>query len=303
MSTTTLDRKAPWFRGVGTDVTGALTAADAIKAGNLDWEVELRKVYTTNAKGNKTLVPGAFANVRIDNEQVMGLVRAKYRPVQNREVFEFADNLVDSGQAKYSAVGPMRHGQVVFAVMDVPEQILVGGTDPHAMSIMMRTSHDGSTAVGVYAAMTRLHCTNAVTLFTKRAPFKWTMPHTSTLEGKLLEARQTIQMSFAYAEEFAALGGDLMNIKVDDDRAVEILTTILPVRPKTDERIDAIMDVTRNSDTNGFHGTGWGLINGITEYLEHHRETIKPEATMYHALNGDIHKWRNRAADLILASS
>lgn len=294
------ERGLPWH-GLGNGVQGARTAKQAIVDAGLDWEVELRKVYAANDKGSKVLVPGHHAVVRTSDETVFGMVKSRYTPFQNREAFEFADNLVDSDEAKYDTAGALRGGRVVFLSMEVPDSIMVGGEDAHNMYILLRTSHDGTTAIGVYVTMIRAVCMNTVTLATKTAQYRWAMPHVSTLQGKLQEARDTLELSFSYADEFSKMAEELMRTKVTDDRAVDILTEVLPHRPKTDEKIDEIMQCLRTSERNGYHGTGWGLINALTEYHQHWREGIQPEATFFNVMDGEIRKWRNTAAEMILA--
>lgn len=294
------ERGLPWH-GLGTGVEGAATAKEAIVAAGLDWEVELRKVYTTNDKGNKILIPGNFAVVRDSDESVLGMVKSRYTPFQNREAFAFTDNLVDSNEAKYDTAGSLRGGKVVFLSMEVPDSILVGGEDAHNMYILLRTSHDGTKAIGVYVTMIRAVCMNTVTLATNTAKYSWSMPHVSTLQGKLQEARDTLELSFSYADEFSKMAEQLMLTKLTDDRAVNILEEVLPHRPKTEEKIDEIMNCLRTSDKNGYYGTGWGLVNALTEYHQHWREGIQPEATFFNLMDGEIRKWRNTAADLILA--
>lgn len=294
------ERGLPWH-GLGEGVSGAQTAKDAIVAAGLDWTVELREVYTLGANDRKVLVPGHFSVCRNTDDRVLGLVKSRYTPFQNAEAFEFADSLVDSDEAKYDTAGSLRGGRVVFLSMEVPGHILVGGEDKHDMYIMLRTSHDGTTAIGVYVVIIRPVCMNTVTLGISTAKHRWSMPHVSTIHGKVQEARETLQLSFEYRDAFAKAAEQLMLTKITDDQAVGILTEVLPARPKTDEKIDEIMECLRTSERNGYHGTGWGLVNALTEYHQHWRDGIQPEATFFNVMDGEIHKWRNNTADLILS--
>lgn len=295
-------RTTPWH-GLGEVTPDVLTAKEAIVAAGLDWEVELRKVYTLNAVGSKVIVPGANAVVRTSDDHTLGLVKSKYVPFQNRDAFTFADNLVDSGAAKYETAGSLRDGKQVFLTMKVPTEIKIDGGDAHDLYVLLRTSHDGSKAVGVYLTPIRVVCMNTMALATHKSNVKqkWSMPHVSTIEGKLQEARETLKMSFAYADEFSALANQLIATKITDDAAAELLAQVFPVRPKTDEKIDGVMDALRNSDKNGYRGTGWGVLNAMTEYHEHYRDRIQPEATFFNTIDGEIAKWRNKLTDRLLA--
>lgn len=294
-------RETPWH-GLGQVTEDVLTAKDAIVAAGLDWEVELRKVYTLNTAGNKMVVPGNHAVVRDSDESVLGIVKSKYVPFQNRDAFTFADNLVDSGSAKYETAGSLRGGKQVFLTMKVPTEIKINGGDAHDLYVLLRTSHDGSKAVGVYLTPIRVVCMNTMALATQRSNVKqkWSMPHVSTIEGKLNEARETLKMSFEYADEFSRMANELIDVKITDDEAFRLLSEVFPVRPKTDEKIDGVLDCLRESDKNGYRGTGWGLLNAMTEYHEHYRERIQPEATFFNTIDGEIAKWRNQLTSRLL---
>lgn len=299
MATNTELRTIPWG-GLGTDTSDAKTAHDALATAGLDWDVKLHSLYVQLGK-NKKKVDDRFAVVRQQDEQVLGTVGKRYVPFQNRDAFTFADNLVESGEASYETAGGMRNGKVVFLTMKVPMDLTIAKDDVHDLYIVLRTSHDGSTAVGVTVTPIRVACLNAMTAAVKEARAKWSAPHTSTLEGKLAEARDTLRLTKAYAEEFVKLGNELVSVKVTDDMLQKLLQDTLPVRPKTHEVIDNIMNLWESSDTNGFRGTGWGAMNAITEYFDHFRDTTSAEAVMMSTLDGEIASIRNRAAQSLLS--
>lgn len=293
-------REVPWH-GLGTVTDDVLTAKEAIVAGGLDWDVELRKMYVGTPRDTKVLVPGANAVVRTSDDSVLGLVKSRYVLFQNREAFSFADSLVDSGEAKYETAGSLRKGAVVFLTMKVPDQIMIAGEDAHDLYIVLRTSHDGSKAISVMVTPIRVVCMNTMTLAAGAARQKWSMPHVSTLDGKLQEARETIKMTFSYVDEFVRMGDQLVATKITDDQLYAVLNDSLPKRPKTEERIDFMMDLYRTSETNGFTGTGWGGLNAVTEYYDHYRETSSQEAVFSNIMDGEIARVRNNVARRLLA--
>ena len=222
-------RTVPWH-GLGTVTDDVLTSKEAIVAGGLDWNVGLHSLYAQIGKDKKK-VPDRFAVVRDTDSRILGTVGTKYTPFQNAEAFSFTDTLVDSGEAKYETAGSLRNGRVVFLTMKVPEQILVGGEDAHDLYILLRTSHDGSKAVSVMVTPVRVVCMNTLSVAISGAKQKWSMPHVSTLEGKIQEARDTIGLTFKYTQEFISLGEDLMSLKVSDQMLRHLLEDTLPVRP------------------------------------------------------------------------
>lgn len=298
---TEIDRRsAPWAL-LSKPATGLMTAAEAIEAGGLDWNVEPRSLFVSLPGDKRVKIKDRRAIVRDSDDAVLGIVSDKYVTFQNRDAFGFADNLVQSGAAQFDSTFSVRHGKVVGLVMKLPEQIMVGGEDAHDMYTVLRTSHDGSKAVQVAITPIRLACTNQVAFAIKNAKHKWSMQHTSTLEGKLQEARETLQLSWSYAEEFQKAAEDLMRIQVTNDKFHEIIADLLPVRPKTDEVIESIESFYRESPTNGYNGTAWGALNAVTEYFEHGRETRSAEAVFTGVMDGNIATLRNNLTARLFA--
>ena len=79
-------RKAPWH-GLGTKVEDAPTSEDALELAGLNWDVIQEKIYT----GNGNVVSDYYANIRIYDQKVFGVVSGRYQIVQNRDAFEFTD--------------------------------------------------------------------------------------------------------------------------------------------------------------------------------------------------------------------
>jgi hypothetical protein len=94
-----------------------------------------------------------------------------------------------------------------------------------------------------------------------------------------------------------------MHTPVDRDRSEEILRAVLPNRPRTDEVVEAILDCTEESQLNGYSGTGWGLVNGLTEYQQWYRENTQPEATFFNVIDGPTASYRNRVSSMLLEAA
>lgn len=292
-------RTTPWH-GLGTVTPNALSAKDAIVAAGLDWQVEPRALWTASAdKKSKLKIDGKKAIVRTSDDAILGLVSDRYVPFQNEDAFTFADNLLD--MADFETAGSLRHGKVIFLTAKLHKSIMVAGSDAHDLYLVLRTSHDGTKAISVNLTPIRVVCMNTLTMAIKGARYKWAMQHTTRLEGKLQEARDTLKLSFSYADEFVKLGNELVSIKLTDDKFHEIIEDLLPNRPKTGEVIDSIMDLYRTSPTNGYNGTAWGAINAITEYFDHGRETRSEEAVFTNIMDGQIAGLRNRASKQLLS--
>src|SRR5687768_11157298 len=84
----------PWH-GLGQKLDGPATAAQAIVAANLDWEVAKVAIYASG-NGHSQKIDGLQAVVPMHRWgtpacPVLGMVSPSYEPLQNRNAFAFFD--------------------------------------------------------------------------------------------------------------------------------------------------------------------------------------------------------------------
>jgi phage/plasmid-like protein (TIGR03299 family) len=320
------DRKVPWMK-LGEITDGAVTAAEAAKKGGLDFDVSLHDVYFTCEKtivdmtndadgtdvGTKVVdnvSPDCLRKmsnrrivVRDDTLQPLGIVSAGYPVLQYREAFDFMDTVAD---AKYVAAGSLKDGRQGFMVVRAPDSMQVNvldGGDPHEMFMVLRTSHDLTRAIEVTAMPLRGKCMNQMTLasFSTNVPHRWSVRHTSTMQAKLTEAQASIKKMGAYAERFNELAKRLSTLKVNDEKAKYILGNVIRKdAAKRDEVIDTVIEKWHNAPTVGWSGTGWGLVNAVSEYYDWGRSGGSPASRFLGALEGQTHKAINKTAVLLL---
>lgn len=292
-------REVPWH-GLGIVTDQCLTAADAIVTAGLDWTVSSEPLFA-EIDGKKILVPGKKAQVRSSDKKVLGIVTPKFKNLQNADAFAFADNLIDDSRAHYETAGSLRGGRVVFMTMKLSVDMTVAGSDEHDLYLILRMGHDGTMAITAELSPIRVVCMNTLRLATAEAVSSWSIRHTGSIEGRLEEARRSLQLSFKYAEEFVKLGDHMVATKVTDDMLIQMLEETLPNRPKTPEKIEDIMSLWKESNTNGFTGTAWGALNAFTEYYDHGRDTRSQEAVFTTIMDGEVASMRQKLADRLLS--
>ena len=113
-------RWEPWH-GLGTPISHLMTSEEALNASGLNWDVEARPIYTDNG----IQIPGYIANTRNTDNSVLGVVTNKYTIVQNRDAFNFTDNLIGKG-AIYETAGSLRNGKRVFMLAQLPKLKILG---------------------------------------------------------------------------------------------------------------------------------------------------------------------------------
>lgn len=293
-------REVPWHH-LGTVTKEAQTAHGAMIESNLDWGVDLFPLFT-QIDGDFHEVDDRKAVVRSSDHKVLGTVGTHYVPFKNAEAFQFMDNLVDSGEAKYETAGALRGGKIVFLTLKVPCDILIGGEDLHELYLLLRTSHDGTKAISVYVTPIRVVCQNTLALATygRVVKQKWSVTHVSTVHGRLAEARNSLNMTFKYVDEFKKIGDRLLSIKLNSGEFDQLLDRVLPNRPKTQSVKLQITGIYNTSPTIRYPGTAWGALNAISEYFDWYRRSGSEEARFINTIDGVGAKARNTATALLL---
>ena len=134
------------------------------------------------------------------------------------------------------------------------------------------------TETGDYlTAFGRSHnCNNTVTMGLKRAVRTWKLYHTRNIKGRMEEARKTLQLSYAYADEFEREARELLAVPMTIDQQADVMSLVFPLdssatdrqRANVEYKIDQILTLTASDPA---QGTAWGLYNGFVEYIDFHR--------------------------------
>jgi len=289
-------REVPWMK-MGKLVDGVKTASEAAKLGKLDFKIVLTEAHY-DFEDKKITMPKRKAVIREDTGEFFDLVSDTYQPLQYAEAFDFMD-AVDS---VYVAAGALRGGRQGFLVVKAPFELdKLSKTDPHDLYAVLRTSHDRSRGIEVAVMPLRGLCMNQLTLssFTKGVPHRWSIKHSYNMHAKLNEAKDSLTKLAAYAERFELLVTRLLDENVGDVRAEKVLTAVLPNRPKTAEVIEKIITL-QDAKQVGFTGTGWGLVNAVSEYFDWSRTGGTPESRFLGALEGQTTKAINKTVVQLL---
>lgn len=298
-------REVPWMK-LGKLVDKPVTAAEAAQLGGINFTVRQDPVYfMTKADGKPpkfTEVKERKAIVREDTGDWLSIVSKAYPVLQYSEAFDFMDTL----SPEFVAAGALRNGKQAFMVIKAPDTIKISPfeDDPHELFVTLRTSHDCSRAVEVMVMPLRGRCMNQLTLasFRKDVKHRWVVTHTGDIKSKLAAAQDSLSRLGAYATAYVDNAQRLVEIKLSDETARTILQRVLPDRPRRDDVIEKITSGWHTrTETVGYDGTGWGLVNAVSEYFEWDRVGGSSESRFVAALQGQTHRAINKTVGQILS--
>lgn len=300
------------------DEAGDLSVEGAIGALGLDFEVEKRKVYTHTPKGHRVTIPGAFANVRTDTEEVLGLVGDRYKIVQNRDALALGNVLLDSGDALIESGWSLRGGRATGITLRIPSADISvpgdgGGVLP--MFLLLSNSHDGNSSVSGHVGPVRIACVNMIRLFIRSAVSTFKIRHTSGVDGRVAAMRDALGVTFRYKAGFETMADTLLNTKLVESQVAEILQAAFPIKSDASDAQrenavqGALMENWQTSPTIAdVRETGWGLTNAVNEYFEHLqpvrvRSFDRDSVRGISILQGTAYTATNRIAQAVLAAA
>jgi phage/plasmid-like protein (TIGR03299 family) len=215
---------------------------------------------------------------------VLATVGKRYKPVQNEELFQFADAIHDANaDCRWESAGSLKKGKVVFGTVDIPRTMVIdpqGANDQTKLYLIVWTSHDGSVAVQAAVTPVRVVCQNTLNLAMKNAKQSFKIRHTQSVEGRIQVARETLGLALGYFDEFEKEAQSLYTQAITDAEFSKLIQSIYP-KPEKDakgaikkweNKVVLLDDLYHNSPTNAtIKGTKWGAFNALTERLDYYR--------------------------------
>jgi len=301
----------PWH-GLGQEVNRPASAAEALAAAMLDYEVVKQPVYACIGKLTHT-VPNRYAVVRRDllgskNCPIYGVVGKAYTPLQNRQAFEFFDPIVGDGAAIYHTAGALGQGEHVWILAKLPGYIRIAGDDIAEKYLLLSNSHDGKTSVQVKFTPIRVVCQNTLTLALERGSAV-RVRHTKNVVEKLRDTPTTLGIINQGFDTFEEIYRQMAQRQLDSRALSAYLRAVFP-EPKTDSKsarqvarrhrywAEHFFAEGKGNQSAGVRGSLWAAYNGVTEYIDHHKGAKTPERHLYFVWFGAGYETKARAFEI-----
>jgi phage/plasmid-like protein (TIGR03299 family) len=252
-------------------------------------------------------VPRKYATIRTDNGQPLGIVGEDYTIVQNSEAFDFIDSIIGEGKADYETVGALGVGETVFITCKLREECVIN-KDLIEQYLLITMSHDGTSSITVMFTPIRVVCNNTLTAALKGIKNKVNIRHTKTAKDRLEASKEVLGLVDESTRSYNVLFNHLNNITVADKQAEEIILLSLGLSKDEQNQLStrAFNIYTEARDyyysglgQGGIVGTGWGVYNGITGYLQNTKVYRDDEVKFKNTFIGAGQETRNKAISLI----
>lgn len=298
-----------WHR-LGTVLNAKFNTAQALRAGGLDWDVVKEPVVR---KGEE--VPERFFTVRQQDDHVLGIVGRVYTPVQNRDAFQFVDDLLGSrGGFHFTQAVSLRRGAVVALTAKAPFPVTLP-TSKGELYVVLFNTHDGSGALTAMATPVQVVCMNTLrsALSAKEACVR--LRHTTLVNERIANVRDVLGLSQGVADLMATRAEELYRKRLTAKRFERFLEDLVPVAPEAAAGGVTRAQNMRTTISEIYHGpdfgqpdmagTAWGAYNAcvvLNDHVQGARKTkssTEAENLFMRIMNGE--NIGSRAMELLLA--
>jgi len=294
------------------------TSAEAVKCAGLDFEVIKSPLYTHGTgvtigndgeikEGGNILLPGNFATMRTDTNQVFGVVGKDYQIVQNADAFAFFDAIVGSGEGiLYETAGALGNGERIFITAKLPDYIRVGnGDDVTEKYIFLTTSHDGTGSITAAFTPIRIVCQNTLNASLHSMSNVVRIRHTSGAKQRLEEAHKVMGLANKLSTQLEGIFNGWAKVRITDTEVKKLIQLALCPNRETLTALkkgaeDELSTVFKNTVEDAFayamiadtqqmdttKGTVFGAYNAITGYYQNVRNYKDDEAKLQSIVMG-----------------
>ena len=259
---------------IGTKFTDApKTLQEAMVAAGLDWTVSTKELFL--ADGTKA---PAVATVRDDNKEILGVVGAKYKPLQNQQGFDFFNSFIEAGSATIEKAGSFRGGKKVWVQAKINSDFdVIKGDDVISRYILLSNSHDGTMAVRAGFTPVRIACENSLVMAHNHVESKLIrIKHGQNVEENVAAVAKIMNLADnafeTTIEQYRMLANREINSK-DFEKFVKMVFKLDESKDGSGKRlmnsIVPLFEVGRGNDMKEIKGTYWAAFNAVSEHLQY----------------------------------
>lgn len=300
--------QTPWHQ-LGQALTPGATIEEWTREAGLAYTVlESPVLYRTEAASEPETFKGRKVLHRSDTGGALAVVSDGYRVVQPAEVMGFFEKLVELGGFELETAGALSHGRRVWALAKVSEGADIVDGDRVRPYVLLGTSYDGTMATVAKFTSIRVVCNNTITAARNSTEGTVRVLHSERFDPD--RVRMELGIVANSWERFLVQARGLTGQALPQADADAFVRTLLePYKTAGTQVQDSraykrIMQLFEGSaigsNIPGVTGTRWGMLNAVTELVDHERGR-SANTRLESAWFGTGAALKNRALELLSA--
>lgn len=274
----------PWH-GVGRALGNSKSIDDWARAAGMDWTIAQSPVQFATAPSGDDAA-STFDDYKVlyrsDNHTPLSVVGSRYQVVQPREVLEFYRDLSEVFGYELETAGVLKQGRKFWALARTGKQSVLKGNDVVKGYLLLATSCDGTLATTATPTTIRVTCSNSLHMALRDGSQAIKVPHRSVFDARAV--KQQLGLAVSQWDSFMYRMKALSECKVKTHEAMHYFLKVLSLPDDTEnagkgltneralKRVQEIYQGHgRGAELNAAHGTAWGLLCAVTEFIDHER--------------------------------
>ena len=300
--------ETPWH-GLGNQLTEQQPLHVWLKEAGMDWRIEQSDVLFNADNTSLNIRSHSDAKVlyRSDSLEPLSVVSNRYKVVQPHEVLNFYKDLVSVGGFELETAGVLKGGRKLWALAKTGQEAKIKGNDRIKAYLLLATSCDGTLCTTAQFTSVRVVCNNTLQMATRQSSGAVKVPHSTQFDPR--QVKEALGLGFSHWDTFMRDLKQLGQRTVSPMEADQFLRTILN-EPDAREALPdskAFQKVSglylgdgMGADYTSANGTAWGLLNAVTEYVDHHRRARNQDNRLDSAWFGQGAQLKQKALEQAL---
>ncbi|NJB93195.1 DUF932 domain-containing protein [Xanthomonas arboricola] len=297
--------QAPWH-GLGNSLGKHQPIEVWRRQAGMEWEIKESEVcYTTQGHGSDGTSTFRDQKVlyRSDTQAPLAVVSKRFQVVQPGEILEFYRDLTANNGFELETAGVLKEGRKFWALARTGQSTVLRGRDRVDGYLLLATACDGTLATTAQFTSIRVVCNNTLAVALGDSGGAIKVPHRSRFDPDLVKRRLGGAVSAwgGFVDRMRALCESPVDPDAADALLRRVLTYATPnaaqvVNDQAVAKVRALYEGDgRGSKLASSRATAWGLLNAITEHVDHHRRARSDDHRLDAAWFGQGAKIKQRA--------
>lgn len=306
--------ETPWH-GLGRQLTQKQPIEVWQREAGMDWQIQESPVHfkadVIGPLGTIHSFPEQKVLYRSDTQAPLSVVSNRYQVVQPRAVLEFYRDLTEMSGYELETAGVLKGGRKFWALARTGQSTSLKGHDQVNGYLLLATSCDGTLATTATPTTVRVVCNNTLTIALDGTTRAIKVPHSTRFDARVVKKQLGVAVS--QRDEFMYRMRALAERKVQWHEAMGyFMNALCEVTPNSKlpevlpneramRKVQSLYEGQgRGSTLASAQGTAWGLLNAVTEYVDHERRARSNEYRMDSAWFGQGAHIKQRALEAAL---
>lgn len=296
----------PWH-GLGNPLTEKQPLEVWLHEAGMNWDILDNPVLYRSPEGLQSFADNKVL-YRSDTLAPLSVVSKRFQVVQPCEVLEFYRDLVELGGFQLETAGVLKGGKKLWALARTGQEALLKGTDQVKAYLLLATACDGTLATTAQFTSVRVVCNNTLQMATENGSGAIKVPHSTKFDPD--KVKQQLGLGVSTWQHFIADMHRLSERPVNSFEARRYLVEVLgdpalyfhqqPNTKTLNHVFELFAGQGMGSNLASANGTAWGLVNAVTQFIDHERRARSTDNRLDSAWFGIGALIKQKALDVAL---